>query len=129
MSQRLPEYTKPHVEKPLIEKLDQIAPSVVTELSTRIEQGFPQVQADSIVGLSMKLIGGVSTQTPGAVSTVNIPHGLEVAPSGFSAQAADANARGAPAFYLTVNEANIVLHFAANLAAATAYSWAWTAIL
>ena len=71
--------------------------------------------------------GGVSTQTPGAVTTVTIPHGLGSKPSWYSAQPASANARGAPAFYLSADNSNIILNFASALTAATAYSWVWVA--
>lgn len=75
---------------------------------------------------------GASTQTPGAVSTVTIAHGLGatgriVIPTRMTVQPGDANARGAPAFYLTATASNIVLTFASVLTAATAYTWNWQA--
>ena len=72
-------------------------------------------------------VGGVSTQTPGAVTTVTIAHGLGGSPTWYFAQPAEANARGAPAFYLTVDKTNITLNFASALTAATSYSWVWAA--
>lgn len=76
--------------------------------------------------------GGVSTSTPGAVTTVNIAHGLgntsrAITPTKFVVQAGDANARGAPTYYVTVGTTNITLNFAAALTAATAYTWNWRA--
>lgn len=70
---------------------------------------------------------GTATLTPGGVSTVNIAHGVYAAPSGISVVPANANARGAPAFYVTSDATNIVLNFASNLTAATSYSWSWLA--
>lgn len=71
--------------------------------------------------------GGTSTTTPGAVATVNIAHGLGTTPVKYTAQAANANARGAPAMYVSVDATNVILTFASNLTAATSYAWAWTA--
>jgi hypothetical protein len=71
--------------------------------------------------------GNVSTQTPGAVTTVTIAHGLGVAPTVYSVQPGNANARGAPAFFVTVDATNITLTFASALTAATSYTWAWLA--
>lgn len=71
--------------------------------------------------------GGTSTQTPGAVATVTITTGLSTPPTMYNVTPADANARGAPTFHVTVSGNNIVLNFSANLTAATAYTWAWTA--
>lgn len=71
--------------------------------------------------------GSTSNQTPGAVTTVTIAHGLGVAPTVYHIQPADANARGAPAFFVTVDATNITLTFASALTAATAYTWAWSA--
>lgn len=79
--------------------------------------------------LSTKILraGGTSTSTPGAVTTVAIAHGLGGTPTIFTAQAANANARGAPAFYLTVDNTNVTLNFVGALTAATSYSWVWSA--
>lgn len=71
--------------------------------------------------------GGVNTQTPGATSTVNIPHGLAATPTFANVNFGDANSRGAPAFYITFTTTNIVLNFVSNLAGATAYTWVWSA--
>ena len=71
--------------------------------------------------------GGTSTQTPGAVTTVNIAHGLGVAPSTYAVQPANTNARGAPAFFLSADATNITLNFASALTASTSYSWIWQA--
>ena len=71
--------------------------------------------------------GGSSTQTPGAVTTVTIAHGLGGTPTTFRAQAADSNSRGAPSFYLSVDQTNITLNFSSALTAATAYTWVWSA--
>lgn len=71
--------------------------------------------------------GGTSTQTPGAVSTVNIAHGLAAAPTTAVVQPANANARGAPAYFVTFDATNVVLTFASNLTAATSYAWNWRA--
>lgn len=71
--------------------------------------------------------GGVSTSTPGAVTQIAIAHGLLNAPTAYNAQAANANARSAPAFYVTADATNVYLNFVSAIAAATAYSWSWTA--
>jgi Pectate lyase superfamily protein/Right handed beta helix region len=71
--------------------------------------------------------GGTSTQTPGAVATVNIAHGLAAAPTNYLVLPGDANARGEPTFFLTADATNIILNFSANLAAATSYTWRWRA--
>lgn len=77
--------------------------------------------------VGVKEAGGISTQTPGAVATVNIPHGLGVAPNRFTALPNNANARGAPSVYVTADATNVILNFSANLAGATSYAWVWTA--
>lgn len=76
--------------------------------------------------------GGISTTTPGAVTTVSIAHGLglstrTIAPTKFVVQAGDANARGAPAYFVTVTTANVVLNFVSALTAATPYTFNWRA--
>lgn len=71
--------------------------------------------------------GGSSTQTPGAVTTVSIAHGLGVAPTRCNINFGDANSRSAPAFYITFTATNIVLNFASTLTASTAYTWIWEA--
>lgn len=71
--------------------------------------------------------GGKSTQTPGAVATVNIAHGLATTPVRFGVQPADSDARGAPAMSVTADGTNIILTFASNLTAAVAYEWQWWA--
>ena len=71
--------------------------------------------------------GGGSNQTPGAVTAVNIPHGLGGMPTWYFAQPAEADARGAPAFFLSADNTNITLNFASALTAATSYSWVWAA--
>lgn len=70
---------------------------------------------------------GTSTQTPGAVATVTIAHGLTLAPTAMVVQPANANARGAPAFHVTADATNLTLTFASNLTAATSYAWNWRA--
>jgi hypothetical protein len=75
--------------------------------------------------------GGTSTQTPGAVTTVTIPHGIggashAMTPSRISVTPANAAAAG-KAFSVSADNTNITLTFAAALAASTAYAWAWTA--
>ena len=81
--------------------------------------------------------GGTFTATPGAVTTVNIPHLIgdnngsgnqPIVPSRIVMPvAANAAARGAPLFYLTADASNITLNFASALTAATSYSWYWGA--
>lgn len=71
--------------------------------------------------------GGASTQTPGAVTTVNIAHGLGYTPALISVEAGDANARGAPSMYISADGTNVILNFSAALTAATAYTWRWIA--
>lgn len=71
--------------------------------------------------------GGSSTQTPGAVATVTIAHGLSAAPTKVSVQAGDVNSRGEPTFHITFDATNITLNFSANLIGATAYTWVWRA--
>lgn len=71
--------------------------------------------------------GGTSTSTPGAVTTVNIAHGLGVAPTKFDARPGNTNARGAPAYSVTADATNVILSFASALTAATSYSWNWWA--
>jgi hypothetical protein len=78
--------------------------------------------------------GGVSTQTPGAVTTVNIPHGLgnsshAVTPKKFTVQPSNTLARGLSAFSVTATSTNLVLTFASALAASTSYAWQWFAEL
>lgn len=75
----------------------------------------------------LPMAGGTSTQTPGAVSSVTIAHGLGYTPGRFSVEAGDTNARGAPAFYLSADGTNVTLTFASNLTAATSYTWRWLA--
>lgn len=72
-------------------------------------------------------VGGTNTQTPGAVTTVTIPHGLGVSPTKFSAQAGDVNAASAPTFFVTANATDLTLTFTSALTAATSYTWVWTA--
>lgn len=71
--------------------------------------------------------GGVSTSTPGAVTTVNIAHGLALTPTKFSVQANNTNARGAPLYSVTADATNVILTFASALAGATSYAWNWRA--
>jgi hypothetical protein len=71
--------------------------------------------------------GALSTSTPGAVATVVIAHGLGYTPTAISMEPADANARGAPTYYVTADDTNLTLNFSSNLTAATAYSWRWMA--
>jgi hypothetical protein len=73
--------------------------------------------------------GGTFTSTPGAVTTLNIPHGLATAPTGKSVERGDANARGAPAYHVTADGTNLILNFASALTAATSYTWNWTAFV
>lgn len=71
--------------------------------------------------------GGLSSQTPGLVATVTIAHELATTPATVSVTPANANARGAPAFYASADDTNITLTFASNLAGSTAYEWYWRA--
>lgn len=71
--------------------------------------------------------GGLFTSTTGAVGAVAIPHGLGGTPTWYFAAPGNANARGAPAFYLTSDNTNFTLTFASNLTAATSYQWVWAA--
>jgi hypothetical protein len=92
----------------------------------------PAALADNIIisprySLDAMDQGGTLTSTPGAVTTLNIPHLLGTTPDVYSAQAANANARGAPAFYVTADATNVILTFASALTAATSYAWAWRA--
>ena len=80
------------------------------------------------VGYEFNAKGGVSTQTPGAVTTVNIAHGLGTAPQGVSVEPNNANARGAPSMHVTFDATNIILNFSAALTAATSYQWTWLAL-
>lgn len=75
----------------------------------------------------MRAKGGISTQTPGAVTTVTIPHGLGggLSPNAVSIEPGNTNARGAPSFYITVDATNITLNFSSALTAATVYVWHW----
>jgi hypothetical protein len=73
------------------------------------------------------LKGGTFTSTTGATVTVNIAHGLPAAPTKFSAQPANANARGAPLFHVTADGTNVILNFASALTVSTSYSWNWIA--
>jgi hypothetical protein len=73
-------------------------------------------------------MGGSSTTTPGAVTTVAIAHGLGVTPTMFDARPGDTNARGAPAYHVTADATNITLNFASALTGATAYTWIWQAM-
>jgi hypothetical protein len=72
---------------------------------------------------------GQSTQTPGAVTVVNIAHGLGALPRSASVVPHDVNSRGAPAFYVGLDVTNVQLSFASALAAATQYKWFWSAFL
>lgn len=78
--------------------------------------------------IARSLPAGISTQTPGAVSTVTIPHGQAVVPRSVQITPASATARGAPLFYISLDSTNITLNFASALTAATSYSWAWLAV-
>lgn len=71
--------------------------------------------------------GGVNTSTPGAVTTINIPHNLGKIPTIYSAQPANLASRGL-VYYLTADITNITLNFSAALGAGVSYSWAWTAM-
>lgn len=76
--------------------------------------------------------GGSSNQTPGAVSVVNIAHGLSGTPTRYGALPADANAKALQLtnpYGVTVDGTNVILTFTANLVAATAYTWAWQAAI
>ncbi len=75
---------------------------------------------------------GPSTQTPGAVTVVNIAHGLGATPTGFTALPGDANAANpalASPYYVTADATNVILTFNAVLTVATQYLWVWTATL
>lgn len=126
---KLPEYQKPHVGAPIITSLGEISQNALSELISYFGQMSPTISIDNITGLKQRVTGATSTQTPGAVAVVNIPHGLGSTPLGASAEPGNAAAAGAPAFHITLTATNIVLNFAANLAAATQYMWVWTAIL
>jgi hypothetical protein len=72
--------------------------------------------------------GGLYSGTPGAVTTISIPHQLTVAPSKVIVTAANANAAAkAATLYVTTTTTNIVLTFTAALTASTVYSWYWRA--
>lgn len=73
--------------------------------------------------------GGIFSSTPGAVTTVNIPHGLIGTPTVFGAERGSVNSRGAPAYHVTADGTNIILTFASALTAATVYVWNWTAVI
>lgn len=110
-----------------------LGPQIVTALQGRPVLGVaPKVNQElawngQAWAPSYPAAGGVSTQTPGAVATVTIPHGLGVVPSWYTVQPASVNARGAPAYHLTADATNVTLNFASNLTAATAYAWVWSA--
>lgn len=82
-------------------------------------------------------VGGTFTSTPGAVSTVSIPHsmstfqgGANTIPAKFSAQPANlaaATALTTRSMYVTADATSVILNFAPALAAATSYAWAWRA--
>lgn len=83
---------------------------------------------------TLKPKGGVSSTTPGAVTTVSIAHGMGIAPNGVTVTPANAAARdlmdnGAGGttrvnpFHVTFDATNITLNFRAALAAATVYAW------
>lgn len=72
-------------------------------------------------------VGGVSTQTPGAVTAVTIAHGLGGTPTWYFVQPAGVNAAAASGYYLTADETNVTLNFSSVLTAATSYSWVWAA--
>jgi hypothetical protein len=71
--------------------------------------------------------GGVFSSTPGAVTTVNIAHGLGYTPQIFDAQPGSVNSRGAPLYHVTADGTNVILTFASALTAATVYVWNWMA--
>lgn len=85
------------------------------------------IHDNNAVGYQFNAKGGTSTQTPGAVTTVTIAHGMGIGPNSVIVDAGDANARGAPAFHITWDATNITLTFASALTAATAYTWRWIA--
>jgi hypothetical protein len=85
------------------------------------------IRDNNTVGYQFNSKGGTSTQTPGAVTTVNIPHSMGIAPNSAIVQPGDANARGAPAFFITWDATNIILNFVSALTAATSYTWRWVA--
>jgi hypothetical protein len=86
------------------------------------------IHDNNAVGYQFNAKGGVSTQTPGAVTTVNIAHGMGIGPNSVSVEPGDANARGAPAYYITWDATNIILNFVSALTAATSYTWRWMAV-
>jgi hypothetical protein len=87
----------------------------------------PWFSGNTITDIRRSPKSAISTTTPGAVSTVNIAHGLGYTPRIFQAERGDVNARGAPAYHVTADGTNVILNFASNLTGATAYTWNWTA--
>lgn len=73
------------------------------------------------------LAGGTSTQTPGAVASVSIAHGLGAAPTIYSVIPGSVSAASAGIFYVTAGATNLVAIYASALTAATEYSYQWSA--
>lgn len=71
--------------------------------------------------------GATFTSTPGAVTTLNIAHGLAQTPTIFDARPNNTNARGAPLYSVTADGTNVILTFASALTTATSYAWNWHA--
>lgn len=77
--------------------------------------------------------GGTTSPTPGAVTTVNIAHGLgnsgrTITPTKISIVPGNSNARVAWAnMTVTADATNVILTFTAALTAAQVYTWSWRA--
>jgi hypothetical protein len=71
---------------------------------------------------------GLSSTTPGAVTSYTIAHGLNGTPTYVNIKAAGPNARSAPAYYVAgLNASTFTIFFASALTAGQAYSWFWEA--
>ncbi len=102
-------------------------PIVIGQVWHQGSRTSPQFAGVGISGRRMPVIGDTFTSTPGAVATLNIPHGLSYTPAIVMVQPGNVAARGAPLYYVTKDATNIILNFAANLTAATSYSWNYMA--
>jgi hypothetical protein len=96
----------------------------VAHLGSRTTPWFSNA---GITDRRMPVKGGVFSSTPGAVTTVNIAHGLGYTPQIFDAQPGSVNSRGAPLYHVTADGTNVILTFASALTAATVYVWNWMA--
>lgn len=114
---------------PLVDYLDPNDPSVlVVGLNDEDAVIDPLDSSVLILGAGTEGIqrnAGQTTLTPGAVTTVTIPHGLPVTVQGATVQPGNAAARDAPRFFVAADAVNLTLTFASALTAGTAYTWWW----